>query len=306
MTQRSLVAAGALGLAIATGGVSAATAQEVVWRASGSFPAGHSTSIALESFASEVARPSDGEIRIALLPGNTLGGGFEQVDQLRTGQIQMAWGGVGDDDRLIPEFAASVLPFAATASQRAICRIDGDVGDHLRAAAEDKGLVIGGFGMIGARHVTDDRRPIRTVEDLEGLEIRTPSGEAWTLTFDACGALTDKQRAAVDQAIFVATAAQRAISDRENQTARDGLVAGGMEYYQIPDEERAKFRDKTKPVYEQIREKVGDETMDLAGAAVPGPPSSAAADPSGRGGVAAAPAPRGTATADAQLSRPLS
>ena len=107
--------------ALAVGGamilsVSEASAQQVRWRASGSFTASHSTSIAMETFKSEVARLSKNTVQIDVFPGNTLGGGFEQVDQLRTGQIQMAWAGLSFYDKLLPELGAVNLPFAATSA----------------------------------------------------------------------------------------------------------------------------------------------------------------------------------------------
>ncbi|MEQ8349738.1 MAG: TRAP transporter substrate-binding protein [Sneathiellaceae bacterium] len=330
--MRYAAAAGALALTLVTAAAMqpASAEEEVRWRASGSFPAGHSTALAMEIFKSEVARLSDGTIRVDLFPGNTLGGGFEQVDQLRTGQIQMAWGGVSYYDRLVPDLAASVLPFSASSSAQAICQIDSDFGAYLKDKAAEKGIVLLGFGLTGARHVTNNKQPIKTVKDLEGLKIRTPSGEAWMLTFNAVGsnptpidikelyqalqqgvvdgqenpydnmlvrkfhevqkylsntghfydwtaymvnkeaydALSDKQRAAVDEAMFTAIAAQRAIYDRADATARQGLIDGGMEYYEIPPAELAKFREATKPVYQQVRAKVGDATMDLAEAAI--------------------------------------
>src|SRR5438552_2039936 len=51
-----------------------ASAQEVKLRASGSFPAGHTGSIAMEVFKSELARRTNGAIAVELFPGNTLGG----------------------------------------------------------------------------------------------------------------------------------------------------------------------------------------------------------------------------------------
>lgn len=331
MRTKAAAAAGALALIVAAFGAGPASAEEEVrWRASGSFPAGHSTAIAMEIFKSEVARLSDGTVRVDLFPGNTLGGGFEQVDQVRTGQIQMSWAGVSYYDKLIPELSASVLPFSASSSAQAICQIDSEFGAFLKEKAAEKGLVLIGFGLTGARHVTNNVRPIKTVEDLEGLKIRTPSGEAWTLTFNAVGsnptpidikelyqalqqgvvdgqenpydnmlvrkfnevqkylsntghfydwtaymvnkeaydALSDKQRKAVDEAMFTAIAAQRAIYDREDAKARQGLIDGGMDYYEIPPAELAKFREKTKPVYDQVRSKVGDQAMDLAEASI--------------------------------------
>lgn len=171
--------------------LAAATAeaqQAVRIRASGSFPAQHTTAIATDIFKSEVARLSKNTIQVDNFPGNQLGGGFEQVDQLRTGQIQMAYGGLSFYDRLVPEFGAATLPFIAASGHQAMCMIDSEFGAYLASKAEEKGIVLLGMGYIGARHVTNNRRPIKAVEDLKGLKIRTPSGEAWTLTFRAVGA----------------------------------------------------------------------------------------------------------------------
>jgi tripartite ATP-independent transporter DctP family solute receptor len=181
-------AAGALVAGALILGAVEAAAQTVKWRASGSFPATHSTAIAMEVFKSEVARLSKNTIQVDLFPGNTLGGAFEQVDQLRTGQIQMAWGGLSFYDKLVPEFAAAALPFSAASSQQAICQIETELGHFLEEKAAEKGILLIGMGNIGARHVTNNKRPIKSVEDLKGLKIRTPSGDAWTLTFRAVGA----------------------------------------------------------------------------------------------------------------------
>jgi TRAP-type transport system periplasmic protein len=306
------------------------SAQQVRWRASGSFPAGHSTSIAMELFKKEVARLSNNTIQVDLFPNNTLGGGFEQVDQLRTGQIQMAWGGFAFYDRLSPDLGAAVLPFGASSAKQAICQVESEFGRYLETQTAEKGVLILGWGQIGARHVTNNKRPIKSVEDMRGLKIRTPSGESWDLTFRALGAnptpidikelyqalqqgvvdgqenpydnmlvrkfyevqkylsntghffdwsgyfvnkaafdkLTPDQQKAVRQAMAAAVAEQRAISERENKTARDGLVKGGMQYHELSAAELAKFREATRPVYAEMRKKLGDKVMDLAEASI--------------------------------------
>ena len=322
--------------ALAVGGVmilaaSEASAQQVVrWRASGSFTASHSASIAMETFKSEVARLSKNTIQVDLFPGNTLGGGFEQVDQLRTGQIQMAWGGMSFYDKLVPELGAATLPFAATSANQAICQVEGDFGRYIEDKVSEKGILLLGWGQIGARHVTNNKRPIKKVEDLQGLKIRTPSGDAWNLTFRAVGAnptpidigelypalqqgvvdgqenpydnmlvrkffqvqkyvsntahfydwagflvnkaafeaLKPDQQKAVRDAMFSAVAIQRAISERENKTALQGLIKGGMQYDPLSPEEISKFREATRPVYAEMRRRLGDEVMNLAEAAI--------------------------------------
>lgn len=307
-----------------------AAAQQVRWRASGSFTAGHSTSLAMDLFKSEVLRLTKGAVQIDNFTNNTLGGAFEQVDQLRTGQIEMAYTGLSFYDKLVPEFSAASLPFAATSSAQAICQVEGEFGKALEAKAAEKGILLLGWGAIGARHLTNNRRPVKTVEDLKGLKIRTPSGDAWTLTFRAVGAnptpidiselysalqqgvvdgqenpydnmlvrkffqvqkylsntghfhdwagfmvnkaafekLSPDHQKAVRDALFSAIAVQRAISERENKTALQALIKGGMQYTALTPDEIAKFRDATKPVYAELRRRLGDRTMDLAEAAI--------------------------------------
>jgi len=329
--RRSLVCIGAsvvAGVVLVTAG--SASAQQVRWRASGSFPASHSTAIAMETFKSEVARLSKNTIQVDLFPGNTLGGAFEQVDQVRTGQIEMAWGGFSFYDKLLPELGAVNLPFAATSANQAACQVEGELGRYIEEKMAEKGLLILGWGQIGARHVTNNKRPIKKVEDLQGLKIRTPSGDAWTLTFRAVGvnptpidiaelypalqqgvvdgqenpydnmlvrkfhqvqkylsntghfhdwsgflvnkAAFDKlrpdQQKAVRDAMFTTIAVQRAISERENKTALQGLVKGGMQYDALPPAELAKFRDATRTVYVEMRKRLGDKVMDLAETAI--------------------------------------
>ena len=329
MTKISTACAAALAACLAlTAG--AASAQTVRWRASGSFTAGHSTALAMDLFKSEVLRLTKGALQIDNFPNNTLGGGFEQVDQLRTGQIEMAYAGLSFYDKLVPEFSAASLPFAATSGAQAICQVESDFGKALEDKAADKGILLLGWGQIGARHVTNNRRPIKTVEDLKGLKIRTPSGDSWNLTFRAVGAnptpidiselysalqqgvvdgqenpydnmlvrkffqvqkylsntghfydwagfminkaafekLPADQQKAVRDALFSAIAVQRAISERENKTALQGLIKGGMQYTALAPDEIAKFREATKPVYVELRRRLGDKVMDLAEAAI--------------------------------------
>jgi tripartite ATP-independent transporter DctP family solute receptor len=316
----------ALGLAGALADGLDASGQEVRLRASGSFPAGHTGSIAMETFKSEVARLTKGAVVVELFPGNVLGGAFEQVDQIRTGQIQMAWAGPSFYDRLVPEFNAATLPFAAANGTQAFCMIDSELGTYLAQKSAEKGVLVLGWGSNGSRHVTNNRRPIKKVEDLKGLKIRIPSGEIFAMTFRAVGAnptpidikelyqalqqgvvdgqenpydnmwvrkfhevqkylsntghfydwvtyfmhkpthdaLKPEHQKAIRDAMFASVAFQRALAERENGDALGKLVKGGMRYDELPGEELAKFRDLTRPVYDKIRERIGDRAVDLA------------------------------------------
>ncbi|HEV8643199.1 MAG TPA: TRAP transporter substrate-binding protein [Methylomirabilota bacterium] len=180
--------AAVLGLAVLLVAGPDASAQQLKLRASGSFPAGHTGSIAMEVFKSEVARLTKGAVAVELFPGNVLGGAFEQVDQVRTGQIHMSWAGPSFYDRLVPEFNAATLPFAASTASQAFCQIDSELGTFLAERASEKGVLVLGWGSNGFRHITNNKRPIKKVDDLKGLKIRTPSGEIFSLAFRAVGA----------------------------------------------------------------------------------------------------------------------
>ena len=170
------------------GNVAHAADDKAHWRASGSYPEGHSTTAGAKVFKSEAAALSNDTIRVDLFPNNTLGGALEQVDQLRTNQIQMAWGSIGFYDKLVPELGAAILPFAATSPEQAICQMESGLGKFLEGKMAEKGVLVLGWAQVGARHITNNKRPITSVADMEGLKIRTLPGEAWQLTFRALGA----------------------------------------------------------------------------------------------------------------------
>lgn len=305
-------------------------AQEVRLRASGSFPAGHTASQGMEVFAAEVARLTDGAVEVRLFPDNQLGGGYEQVDQVRTGQIELAWAGPEFYTGVVPELDVAMLPFSAAGSEEAYCLVDGELGDFLADAAAKKGLILLGWMENGPRHVTNNVRPIKTVADLEGLKLRTPPSElmletfravganptpldiaelyqalqqgvvdgqenpydnmlvrnfdevqkylsntghifSWSTTFmnkDAFDALGPEFQAAVREAMAKAVAEQRQLAQTKNREARDALIQRGMIYDEIPREELANFREATRPVYDLVRQKVGDDAVDEALAAI--------------------------------------
>jgi TRAP-type transport system periplasmic protein len=305
-------------------------AQEIRLRASGSFPAGHTASQGMEIFASELDKLTGGAIEVRLFPDNQLGGGYEQVDQVRTGQIELAWAGPEFYTGVVPELDVAMLPFSAAGSKEAYCLVDGDLGDFLANAAAEKGLIILGWMENGPRHVTNNVRPIKAVADLQGLKLRTPPSELMLETFRAVGAnptpldiaelyqalqqgvvdgqenpydnmlvrnfdevqkylsntghifswstvfmnkdafdgLGAAEQAAIREAMAKAVAEQRQLAQTKNREARDALIERGMTYDEIASEELASFREATRPVYDLVRQKVGDEAVDETLAAI--------------------------------------
>jgi tripartite ATP-independent transporter DctP family solute receptor len=182
MQMRTTVAA----LAILCAATSAQA--QTKWRLAGNFATEHSSSVAMEQFRTELAKASDGKLTVDVFPAMQLGGAAENVQNVRAGTLQMIWVGMAFLSRTVPELEAISLPFQFESRDQAFRVVDGPVGKLLDAKFADKGLTDLGFMELGARHVTNSKRPIKSVEDLKGLKIRMQPNETHLATFRALGA----------------------------------------------------------------------------------------------------------------------
>jgi len=157
-------------------------------RVAGNFPTDHSVSRAMEVFKEEVESASDGEIRVDLFPAMQLGGATENVDQVRSGSIFAVFTSIAYFTRSVPDYEAVSLPFLFDSRDQAFSVMDGPVGEHLDAQMSELGFVNLGYGELGFRHVTNNLRPITSVEDFEGMRIRLQPNEVHLQTFRALGA----------------------------------------------------------------------------------------------------------------------
>lgn len=157
-------------------------------RVAGNFPTDHSASRAMEVFKEEVESASNGEIQVDLFPAMQLGGATENVDQVRSGSIFAVFTSIAYFTRSVPDYEAVSLPFLFDSRDQAFAVMDGPVGEHLDEQMADLGFVNLGYGELGFRHVTNNLRPITSVEDFEGMRVRLQPNEVHLQTFRALGA----------------------------------------------------------------------------------------------------------------------
>lgn len=158
------------------------------WRLAGNFATEHSSSVAMNTFRDELAKASGGALTVDVFPAMQLGGAAENVQNVRAGTLQMIWVGMAFLSRTVPELEAISLPFQFDGREQAFRVVDGPVGKLLDAKFADKGLVDLGFMELGARHVTNSKRPIKSLDDLKGMKIRMQPNETHLATFRALGA----------------------------------------------------------------------------------------------------------------------
>lgn len=175
--------AGALALAFASNAVA-----ETNLRIASIFANGHSSTLAMEKFAEEIKRVSNGNVSADIFAAAQLGGASENVDQVVSGAIFGTWLGAAYLSRTVPELEAISLPFLGANREAAFKLVDGKIGDLLAEKLAAKGFTVLGYMELGARQVTNNVRPITKLEDFKGLKIRLQPNETHLATFRALGA----------------------------------------------------------------------------------------------------------------------
>lgn len=184
-TCRSLIC-GAL-LASGLAATVPATAAQTL-RIVGNFPTTHTSSIAMEQFKADVESASGGELKVDLFPAMQLGGAQENVDQVRSGAVFLTWISTAYLSRTVPELSALSLPFAFSGREHAFAVIDGDVGKLMSDKLAAKGFAALGYMELGPRHLTNNTRPVKSLDDLKGLKVRLQPDETHLATLRALGA----------------------------------------------------------------------------------------------------------------------
>ncbi|MDP2697173.1 TRAP transporter substrate-binding protein [Thalassospira sp.] len=164
-----------------------AQAQDVI-RVAGNFATEHSSSLAMVKFEEELERLSGGAIDVNIFPAQQLGGAAENVQSVKTGAIELMWVGTAYLTRTVPELEVVGLPFQFPDRKAAFAIVDGPVGAALDDKLATEGLKSMGYMELGFRQLTNNVRPIVTVEDIAGLKIRLQPNETHLATFRALGA----------------------------------------------------------------------------------------------------------------------
>ena len=118
-------------------------------------------------FAELVKTRSAGRIEVQVAPSAQLGDDAAMVTALRTGAL-----GIGRQVQ----------------RARAFQVLDGPLGRELADKSAAKGMVVLGYWDNGIRHMTNSKRPLRSVDDLKGLKMRTPPDAVLVDIIQALGA----------------------------------------------------------------------------------------------------------------------
>lgn len=135
-------------------------------------PKGHPLVTGAEKFAEIVAAKSGGKMKINLFPGGVLGGDAATVSALQGGTVEITALNSGILGSQVKDFEVFDFPFMFANPAEADAVVDGPFGQKLHAKLQDKGIVGLAYWELGFRNITNSKRAINKVEDLEGLKLR--------------------------------------------------------------------------------------------------------------------------------------
>jgi len=180
--------AGAVSLGALLGSPALAEIQERTIKFAAANSKGHPQVTGMERFAELVSQKSGGKIEVKLFPGGTLGGDVQTLASVQGGTVEMSVMNAGILSGTVPQFGVVDLPFLFSTPQEADAVMDGPVGTQLAERLPAQRLVGLGFWELGFRHLTNERRPVNTVEDVQGLKIRVVQSAVPVSTFNTLGA----------------------------------------------------------------------------------------------------------------------
>lgn len=150
--------------------------------------AGSPIALGMDKFAELMDAKSGGQIKVRRFPGGQLGGDVQTISAMQGGTVEMSTMNAGLLSGVIKEFGLVDLPFLFDSPAQADAVMDGPFGKALLEKLPEKGLVGLAYWELGFRQLTNSRRPVTKVEDIEGLKIRVIQSPLYIDLFNALGA----------------------------------------------------------------------------------------------------------------------
>ncbi len=144
--------------------------------------------IVAKEFAAAVKERTSGRVDIEIHHSESLGSDSQMAESLMLGKLDLAINSQGPIAAYIENLNVIGLPFLFSSPEHAYAVLDGDIGAELARPLERKNMKILAYWDNGFRHITNNRQPIETSEDMRDLRIRVPEDALTLAIFKALGA----------------------------------------------------------------------------------------------------------------------
>lgn len=129
-----------------------------------------------------------GKHDINLFPNGQLGSEQDTINNAAMGTLDFSLLAINNITPFSPTVGVFTLPYVIQSLDEAVLLTQGEVGQELvDNTIRDAGVRIVGWAYSGFRVLTNSKKPVTTLADLEGLVVRVPKNEIMISTYQAWG-----------------------------------------------------------------------------------------------------------------------
>jgi tripartite ATP-independent transporter DctP family solute receptor len=143
--------------------------------------------VAIDTFAREVEKRTNGRYKILAFYNGALGGEREYVEAVQLGTQELALSTTGPIPNFVPETKIFDMPFLFRDKAHARAVLDGPIGQEMLKKFDARGFTAMGWAENGFRHMTNSKHDVNTPADLKGLKMRTMENPVHITAYKALG-----------------------------------------------------------------------------------------------------------------------
>jgi len=199
--------------------------------------------------AKNIEERTNGRVKIELYPASQLGNEREILEGIKLGTIEIGTLSSGALPGIFPEILVTSAPYMFPTRESAYNFFDGPMGDKLGdIMLQNNGLRILSWGENGLRCFTNNVRPIKKPEDLNGLKLRTMENPAHMAMVKALGATPTP----IPFSEVYTSLAQKTVDGQENPPS----LIQSMRFYEVQ-----KYMSLDYHVYDPLAFIMNEETF---------------------------------------------
>ncbi|WP_195377220.1 TRAP transporter substrate-binding protein [Anaerotruncus rubiinfantis] len=148
----------------------------------------HPQYLGLLKFKEEVEKNTGGRFEVQVNHSSTVGDDRAMLEMLQMGTLDGTCPSSAVVANFAPEFTLYDFPFLFTTLEEVDAILDGEKGREILDLLEPAGIIGMNYWELGFLNITNSKRPVTKVKDLNGLKIRTMENQLQLDTLRALGA----------------------------------------------------------------------------------------------------------------------
>ena len=148
----------------------------------------HPVAVGVKKMQDIITAKSGGKMKITAFWGGSAGGDLQATQALRAGTQEMVCTSSSPLVGIVKELGVFDLPFLFANEKEADAVLDGPAGKYFNAKLEAAGLVNLSYWENGFRNLTNSKRPVTKLEDLNDVKLRVMQNNVYLDSFKLLGA----------------------------------------------------------------------------------------------------------------------